>query len=74
MALPIASIPVSTGMDAIGSAISFVFYYSTLYITLQRYLEKMRVSKVLRFFFVEQVENPTFRAEFGKNRQVLTRY
>ena len=59
-------------MDAIGSAISFIIYYSTLYITLQRYLEKMRVSKVLRFFFVEQGENPTFRADFSKNRQVKT--
>ena len=61
-------------MDAIGSAISFIIYYSTLYFTLQMYLEKMRVSRVLRFFFVEQGENPTFRADFGKNRQAKTCY
>lgn len=30
----------------------------------------MRVSNVLGFFLVEQAENPTFRADFGKNRQV----
>ena len=59
-------------MDAIGSAISFIFYYSILYITLQRYLEKLRVSKVLGFFLVEQAENPTFRTDFCKNRQVKT--
>ena len=61
-------------MDAIGSAISFIIYYSTLYFTLQRYLEKMRVSKVLRFFLVEQGKNPTFRAEISKNRQARTCY
>ena len=49
---------------------SFIFSIQKLYITLQRYLEKLRVSIVLRFFFVEQGENPTFRADFGKNRQV----
>ena len=57
-----------------GSAISFFIYYSTLYISLQSYLEKMRVSIVLRFFFVKQGENPTFRADFGKNRQAKTCY
>ena len=53
---------------------SFIFSIQKLYITLQRYLEKLRVSKVFGFFFVEQGENPTFRADFGKIRQVLTRY
>ena len=36
------------------------------------YLEKLRVSKVLGFFLAEQAENPTFRADFSKNRQVKT--
>lgn len=51
---------------------SFIFSIQKLYITLQRYLEKLRVSKVLGFFLVGQAENPTFRADFCKNRQVKT--
>jgi hypothetical protein len=51
---------------------SFIFSIQKLYITLQRYLEKLRVSKVLDFFLVGQAENPTFRADFCKKRQVKT--
>ena len=61
-------------MFAVCCLILFKIDYSTLYFTLQRYLENSKLYIIFLDFYINLCENYTFRSDFGKNRQAKTCY